>query len=158
MTQTLSLPLPIEQDTNRANSTASAAPTTNPMHALAALCGVARFHQVAADPALLAHQLGISSSDCLGIDNLLRGAQHLGLKAKLTKTTAERLALTALPALALMRTPDQSLRVVILAQCDEKRVLFQETTGNVGGAEGGAERHAPPSSQWRFLLISGLGS
>ena len=80
------------------------------MHALAALCGVARFHQVAADPALLAHQLGISSSDYLGIDDLLRGAQHLGLKAKLTKTTAERLALTALPALALMRTPDQSLR------------------------------------------------
>lgn len=138
LTQTLSLPLPTGQDSEGASFTA---PSANPMHALAALCGVARFHQIAADPASLAHQLGLSSSDALTTDDLLRAAQHMGLKAKLAKTTASRLALTPLPALALMHTPDQSLRVVILAQCDEKRVLFQETTGDAGGGvQGGAAR------------------
>jgi ATP-binding cassette, subfamily B, bacterial HlyB/CyaB len=137
LTQTLSLPLHLEPDASRASSTA---PAANTMHALAALCGVARFHQIAADPASLAHQMGLSSSDALTSDDLLRAAQHLGLKAKLAKTSANRLALTPLPALALMRTPDQSLRVVILAQCDENRVLFQETTGEAGGAPGNSAR------------------
>ena len=105
------------------------------MHALAALCGVARFHQIAADPASLAHQLSIASADTLTTDDLLRGAQHLGLKAKVTRTTSGRLALTGLPALALMRTPDQSLSVVILAQCDEKRVLYQQVTGEADAAQ-----------------------
>lgn len=82
---------------------------------LAALCTVARFHQVAADPATLAHQLGLSASGPLTTSDLLRAALHLGLKAKLSKTTADRLALTPLPALALMRTDDDTLRVVILA-------------------------------------------
>ncbi len=57
---------------------------------------------------------------------LLRAAKHLGLKAKLSRTSIERLALTPLPALALMRGADDSMRVVILAQCDGKRVLFQD--------------------------------
>ena len=36
-----------------------------PQHhdALTALCAIARFHQVAADPATLAHQLGIAVTD-----------------------------------------------------------------------------------------------
>ena len=58
--------------------------------------------------------------------DLLHAAQHLGLKAKPSKTTPERLALNPLPALAVMRTDDGSLRVVILAQCDGQRVLFQD--------------------------------
>jgi subfamily B ATP-binding cassette protein HlyB/CyaB len=93
---------------------------------LAALCAVARFHQVAADPATLAHQLGLSGSDTLTTADVLRAAQHLGLKAKLSRTSVERLGLTPLPALALMRTDDDSLRLVILAQCDGQRVLFQD--------------------------------
>jgi ATP-binding cassette, subfamily B, bacterial HlyB/CyaB len=85
-----------------------------------------------------------SSLDTLTIDDLLRAAQHLGLKAKLSKTTVQRLSLTPLPALALMRSgeapaanpdaaqnqsPNQSqsetLNLVILAQCDGQRVLYQ---------------------------------
>ena len=104
------------------------------MRALQALCGIARFHQVAADPALLAHQLGLAANDRITPADLLRAAKHLGLKAKLTQTVTTRLHLTPLPALALMRTADQSLRVVILAQCDEKRVLFQQINGDTDGA------------------------
>ena len=102
--------------------------SANAMVPLVALCTVARFHQVAADPATLAHQLGLSSSDGLTATDLLRAAQHLGLRAKLTKTSVDRLALTPLPALALMHTHDGALRVVILAQSDGQRVLFQEVT------------------------------
>lgn len=95
---------------------------------LAALCAIARFHQVAADPSVLAHQLGIAPSEQLITTDLLRGARQLGLKAKLVQTTADRLALTPLPALALLRNPatDGQPQVVILAQCDGQRVLLSE--------------------------------
>ncbi|WP_294765607.1 type I secretion system permease/ATPase [uncultured Rhodoferax sp.] len=94
--------------------------------ALSSLCAIARFHQISADPATLAHQLGIASTDTVTTDDLLRAAQHLGLKAKLSRSSLARLGLVPLPALAVMRTDDGSLRVVILAQSDGKRVLFQD--------------------------------
>jgi multidrug resistance efflux pump len=37
----------------------------NHLAPLAALCAIARFHQVAADPATLAHQLGLSANQPL---------------------------------------------------------------------------------------------
>lgn len=125
---------------------------------LAALCAIARFHQVAADPATLAHQMGLSSSDSLNTDDLLRAAKHLGLKAKLSSTSIERLPLTPLPALALMRTPDASLRVVILAQCDGKRVLFQDVSATPSGKAGSSGRPTIESAevfatQWTGELI-----
>ena len=101
-------------------------------NSLKALCAIARFHQVAADPATLAHQLGLSSSDAVSTDEVLRAAIHLGLKAKLVTTTAERLALTPLPALALMRSADGTAQTVILAQCDANRVLIQGTQTGSG--------------------------
>lgn len=55
----------------------------------------------------MAHQLGISSSDAVGTADLLRAAKLIGLKAKLVSTSADRLALTPLPALALMRDAGQ---------------------------------------------------
>lgn len=66
---------------------------TETLAPLAALCAIARFHQVAADPATLAHQLALSASDPLTTSDVLRAAQHLGLKAKLSSTTIERLPL-----------------------------------------------------------------
>ena len=50
-----------------------------PLAPLAALCAIARLHQIAADPATLAHQLGLLSSEQLASDDLLRAAKHLGL-------------------------------------------------------------------------------
>lgn len=100
---------------------------STPRHGqLAALCAIARFHQVAADPATLAHQLGLPEHSSVDTNDLLRAAQHLGLKARLVRTKPERLALTPLPALALMRTDGDALRTVLLAQSDGQRVLLQD--------------------------------
>ena len=113
-----------------------------PLAPLAALCAVARFHQVAADPATLAHQLGLSPNQPLAAADLVHAARHLGLKAKLTRTRPDRLALTPLPAWALMHsalqadngvehgTPTPSLHAVILAQCDGQRVLYQDPSAS----------------------------
>ncbi|MGV8893927.1 MAG: cysteine peptidase family C39 domain-containing protein, partial [Burkholderiaceae bacterium] len=120
--------------------------STDLMAPLAALCAIARFHQIAADPATLAHQLGLASSEQLNCADLLRAAKHLGLKAKRTSTTVARLGVTPLPALALMRTDDALLRVVILAQSDGKRVLYQDVSASPAPAPTPASAPAPSSS------------
>lgn len=93
--------------------------------AFAALALIARLHHVAADPDTLVHQLGLTPTDEVSVTNLLLGAKHLGLKAKRTSTTVDRLQLTPLPALALLNDG----QVVMLAQCDGKRVLMQSFRG-----------------------------
>ncbi|WP_370692104.1 type I secretion system permease/ATPase [Hydrogenophaga sp.] len=110
----------------------TAAVATPGLRALACLCALARFHHIAADPATLIHQLGKAPSAELNADDLLRAARHLGLKAARVRTRPERLALTPLPALALMRSEAGSLRVVVLAQCDGQRVLLQQPDGRGG--------------------------
>lgn len=141
----------------------SCAPATQPLPAaLAALCMIARFHQVAADPATLAHQLGLQPSAAIDTDDLLRAAKHLGLKAKLSKTKADRLHLTPLPALALMREDPAAEgaaegqagatgRVVILAQCDGKRILLQDPSA--GGSRPTIESVEVFATQWTGELI-----
>lgn len=105
---------------------------TSDCTSLAALCAIARFHQIAADPINLAHQLGLAASAQATVTDLLRAAKHLGLKAKLITTTADRLALTPLPALVQIRTPERGIRIVILAQTDGKRVLLQDPSPDTG--------------------------
>jgi ATP-binding cassette, subfamily B, bacterial HlyB/CyaB len=133
----------------------ASAATLSPLAPLVALCAVARYHQTAADPATLAHQMGLSANDTLTTDDLLRAAQHLGLKAKLSKTTADRLALTPLPALALMRSADgsqsDSLNLVILAQCDGNRVLYQDLS--TGGSAPTIEPLDVFAQHWTGSLI-----
>ena len=92
---------------------------------------MARLHHIAADPEQLAHQLGWPPSHVVTSDDLLLAAQHLGLKAKLSRSTAPRLNLAPLPALALLNDG----RVVVLAQCDGKRVLFMDPAGAVPGEQ-----------------------
>jgi subfamily B ATP-binding cassette protein HlyB/CyaB len=89
---------------------------------LVAVCLIGRLHHVAADPASLAHALGQGRSERATTRDLLLAARHVGLKARLSRCTAERLSLTPLPALALMADG----RAVLLAQCDGKRVLFMD--------------------------------
>ncbi len=106
----------------------AATPSPHPLNtSLAALCTVARIHHVAADPQTLSHQLGISPGSPVTVDDILRAAKHLGLRAKRSRSTTQRLGLLPLPALALMRTDDATLSVVVLAQSDGKRVLFQDS-------------------------------
>lgn len=116
-----------------------------------ALCAVARFHQIAADPATLAHQLGMSHSSVVNTQDLLRAAKHIGLKAKFTATTADRLVLTPLPALAQVRAPDGEIRTVILAQADGQRVLLQDP--GVPGGRPTIEGMAAFVRQWTGELI-----
>ncbi|MFC5498552.1 ABC transporter transmembrane domain-containing protein [Caenimonas terrae] len=96
-----------------------------PPAALASLCLIARFHQVAADPATLAHQLGLAPAERVSKDDILRAAKTLGLKARLSRTTQDRLALTPLPAIAVLRDGAGEETMVVLAQCDGSRVLLQ---------------------------------
>ncbi len=95
--------------------------------ALQALCVLSRLHQIAAEPEALAHALGLTPSSEPDDRDLLRAAQHIGLKAKLTKSTIERLTLAPLPALARL----QDGRWVVLAQCDGQRVLFMDPSSGV---------------------------
>jgi ATP-binding cassette, subfamily B, bacterial HlyB/CyaB len=99
---------------------------------LVALCAIARFHQIAADPVNLAHQLGLAASVQITTADLLGAARHLGLKAKVITTTADRLALTPLPALAQIHSSEGGIRTVILAQTDGKRVLLQDPSLDTG--------------------------
>ncbi|MFM9927910.1 hypothetical protein VLK31_33420, partial [Variovorax sp. H27-G14] len=61
---------------------------------------------------MLAHQLGLAPSEPITTATLLQAARQLGLKAKASRTTPERLSLTPLPALAVLRNEDGSERVV----------------------------------------------
>lgn len=138
-----------------AAETASAASTI--AEGLGALCAIARLHHVAADSATLAHQLGLSVYDTLKIEDLLHAAKYLGLKAKRSRTTADRLLHTPLPALALMRADDDSVRVVIVAQCDGQRVLLQDPVASGANGAGNARPTIEPlevfDSQWSGELI-----
>jgi ATP-binding cassette, subfamily B, bacterial HlyB/CyaB len=103
------------------------------VHPLAMLCLLARLHHIAADPETLAHQLGISPNEAIQHKDLLLASKHLGLKAKISRSTPDRLSLAALPALAKLISEDGSERWVLLAQCDGQRVLFQDPHADGGG-------------------------
>jgi subfamily B ATP-binding cassette protein HlyB/CyaB len=134
---TVALSQEAQQEPARAQSAApsdSGGTSSSGLAALQALCALARFHQVAADPATLAHQLGFTLNQALCVDDLLLAAKHLGLKAKHSHSSVDRLGLLPLPALALMRTEDSRLHVVILAQSDGQRVLYQDVSGSASSA------------------------
>jgi len=101
---------------------------------LMALCAVARFHHIAADPAALAHHIGLRSSEAASVQDTLQASRHLGLKARLSRTTAERLPLCPLPALAFMRTDGGASHMVVLAKCDAKRVLLLDPANHEAGS------------------------
>lgn len=99
----------------------------------AALCLLARLLHIAADPAHLAHEWGQGLSDPVSDNDLLGAAKHIGLKAKFSVTTPDRLPLTPLPALAKLPNADGIDRWVLLAQCDGQRVLIQDPGQPDGG-------------------------
>ena len=120
---------------------------------LDALSLIARLHHIAADADQLAHQLGWPPSHTPSTADLLLAAKHLGLKARLNRTSIERLALTPLPALALLKTDDDHVKVVVLAQCDGQRVLFQDPGGEIQGGRPTIEPIDVFASQWTGELI-----
>src|SRR3989344_237016 len=94
---------------------------------------LARLHHIAADPGLLAHELGLAPSTEASDAELLLAAKHLGLKAKISRTSGDRLSLAPLPALARIRPDEGAERWVLLAQCDGQRVLYQDPAAEGGG-------------------------
>ena len=99
-------------------------PSQTQGYGLVALCALARFHQVAADPQTLGHQLGLSANQGVKPADLLLAARHLGLKAKWVQLTPERLRLAPLPALAWLG--GEAGHAVLLAQSDGLKVLVQD--------------------------------
>jgi ATP-binding cassette, subfamily B, bacterial HlyB/CyaB len=122
-----------------------------PHDPLPALCLIARLHHIAAEPEALRHQLGKTPSESVGIDDLLLAAKHLGLKAKRSTSSADRLNLIPLPALALMTDG----RCVVLAQCDGQRVLVQDASAQPGtsGSRPTIEPLDVFTSQWTRELV-----
>jgi len=127
-----------------------AAPAASP---LAALCLIARLHHVAAEPAQLCHALGWPPSHEPSSTDLLLAAKHLGLKATLSRSSAERLTLTPLPALALVRDSQGAVHSVVLAQCDGQRVLYQDPGAAVQGGRPTIEPLEVFAQQWTGELI-----
>jgi subfamily B ATP-binding cassette protein HlyB/CyaB len=76
---------------------------------LRALCGIAAYYRIAADPVQLARELALGERRTDEAD-LIRAARIVGLKARLVrKVTAERLA--ALPAPAIVRMTNGALLI-----------------------------------------------
>src|SRR5262249_30287644 len=67
---------------------------------LAALVMLLRLQGVSVDPGQIRHQLG---TDAIGVPEMLRCANQLGLKARESKTRWDRLARTPLPGIAPLR-------------------------------------------------------
>lgn len=88
---------------------------------LASLAMVARFHQVAADPAQIRHQFGAQGSPFDAI-SLVRASRHLGLRAKSVRSHWDRLTRIALPTIA--QSP--AGKFFVLAKVGEGKVLLQD--------------------------------
>ena len=88
---------------------------------LACLVMLARFHQIAADPGQLAHQFNVSGQASTQTE-LLLAAKHLGLQAKVVKTTIDRLDRTPLPAMAV----DSTGGYFILARFEDDTALIHD--------------------------------
>ena len=87
---------------------------------LAGLVLLAQFHGIAADPAQLAHQFG--GSGPFDDVTLQLAARHLGLKARIVQQPVERIAMAALPALAL----DAEGNHFIVARVKEDSILIHD--------------------------------
>jgi subfamily B ATP-binding cassette protein HlyB/CyaB len=86
---------------------------------LAALVMLLRFHGLNVDPAQIRHQFG---TDAIGVPEMLRCAQQLGLKTRESKTRWDRLVRTPLPAIAVLRDGG----FLLLGKAGEDKILIQE--------------------------------
>lgn len=121
--------------------------------ALQAVCTLARLHHLAAEPNALRHELGLGEHAAVSRQDLLVAAKHVGLKAKISRSSPERLTMAPLPALALMRDG----HTVVLAQCDGQRVLFMDPAATTGDGQQAARPTIEPlerfASEWTGELV-----
>ena len=101
---------------------ASLTPSPKPDAGLRALCGIAAYYRIAADPIHLQRELALIGREA-AITDLMRASGVIGLKARrVTRTTEKQLAATPTPAIAVLREggfvvfggrlPDGRFRVV----------------------------------------------
>src|SRR4051812_31959685 len=86
---------------------------------LAALVMLLRIHSIGADPEQIRHRCGMAS---IGINQMLRCAKELGLKARISSTNWERLSATPLPGIAVLRDGG----FLILGKVAEDAILVQQ--------------------------------
>jgi subfamily B ATP-binding cassette protein HlyB/CyaB len=85
---------------------------------LLALVTLLRCHGLAADPAQIRHQLGVTRVD---VASMLRCAKDFGLKARIQKTSWSRLSVTPLPGIAVLRNGG----FLILGKIVDDKLLVQ---------------------------------
>jgi subfamily B ATP-binding cassette protein HlyB/CyaB len=80
-------------------------PSSQAVHTgLRALCGIAAYYRIAADPAHLVKELALSDAEA-GHRDLVRAAKIIGLKARIVENpSAERLAGAPVPAILRLKT------------------------------------------------------
>jgi len=88
---------------------------------LACLVMLSQFHAVAADPEKLRHEFS-HQGQALGIVEILNAAKSLGLVAAQRRPSPARLALAAMPAIAIGKGGD----FFIIARVDQGKVLIQD--------------------------------
>jgi ATP-binding cassette, subfamily B, bacterial HlyB/CyaB len=85
---------------------------------LAALVMLLRFQGLSVDPAQIRHQLG---TDTIGVPEMLRCANQLGLKVRESRTRWDRLPRTPLPGIAPLRDGG----FLLLGKASEDKILVQ---------------------------------
>ena len=88
---------------------------------LECLAMIARFHGLAADTGRLQHEFS-EAGEPLGMDELLRAARYLGLKARKRTSEWRRLSTTPLPVLARHKNG----RFFVIARLGDDRVLVHD--------------------------------
>ena len=94
--------------------------TANDM-GLAVLVMMLRIHSIGADAEQIRHR---SAAATIGVNEMLRSAKELGLKARVSNTTWDRLSVTPLPGIAVLRDGG----FLILGKVGEDKVLVQNPT------------------------------
>jgi ATP-binding cassette, subfamily B, bacterial HlyB/CyaB len=85
---------------------------------LAALVMLLRLQGLSVDPGQIRHQLG---TDAIGVPEMLRCANQLGLKARESRTRWDRLSRTPLPGIAVLRDGG----FLLLGRASEDKILVQ---------------------------------
>ncbi|WP_256375445.1 cysteine peptidase family C39 domain-containing protein [Polaromonas sp. JS666] len=112
----------LPQDNSRAQSSATQpAPAAAADSGLACLVMLSQFHAVAADPEKLRHEFS-RDGQAMDVVDILNAAKSLGLVAARRRPSRVRLALAALPAIALANDGG----FFILARVDQDKALIQE--------------------------------
>lgn len=98
--------------------TAAAEPESGDESGLIAVAILLRCHGIAADPEQIRHRMGTSR---VGVTEILRCSREFGLKARAQRSSWNRLAVTPLPAIAVLR--DGSF--LILGKVIDDKLLVQ---------------------------------